>query len=221
MTPRITLPALLALALSAPAAIAQTNYLAVSEVSGGANGLGQVAIYQQNSDGSLVSTTPYATITTASGLVNPMGLAFNAASGDLYIAGLGTSQVIDFNVDTATASTFATSAAGYGNLGGLAISGGNLFVSAYNGGTMASPGAVLEYSLTNPGAGPTIFQDASGKTVVGPTGLAVNGSTVYVNSSQTGLVYSINTATPATPFTQATFNGGQPNTANPLSARRG
>ena len=219
--PRLALrlaPALGLVALLSASASAQTNYLAVSEVSGGTNGLGQVAVYQQNSDGSLASTTPYATITTASGLVNPMGLAFNATTGDLYIAGLGTSQIIDFNVNTQTASTFATSVAGYGNLGGLAISGNNLFVSAYNGGTTASPGAVLEYSLTNPGAGPTIFQD--GTKVVGPTGLAVNGSTVYVNSSQTGLLYSINTATPATPFTQATFSGG-PSTAAPLSAPAG
>lgn len=216
--PRPALRVVLALGLIAllnPSASAQ-NYLAVSEVSGGANGRGEVAIYQQNADGSLASTTPYATITSAQNLANPMGLAFSG--NDLYIAGLGTNQIIDFNVATKTASTPFATAGGYGNLGGLAISGGHLFVSAYNGGTAASPGAVLEYSLTNPGAGATVFQD--GTKVVGPTGLAVNGSTVYVNSSQTGLLYSINTATPATPFTQAMFAGG-PSAAAPLSAPAG
>ncbi len=197
--PRLILPVLFALGLVVPSAMAQTSFLAVSEVSGGANSRGEVAIFQQ--DSTTGAATPFATITSSQNLANPMGLAFatdSSGDGHLYIAGLGTSQIVDFNVNTAAVSTFAV--AGHTNLGGLAVSGGTLYVSAFDGGSAASPGAVLEYGLAGNGSITGLTGTAQGGGLVGPTGLAVNGTTVYVNSSATNQVYTINGST--TPVAQ-------------------
>jgi hypothetical protein len=126
---RLALPAL---GLAATSATAQTHFLAVSEVSGGANGQGEVAIYRQDdSTGGLYQgiTTSYATITAQSNLANPMGPAFDATSGTLYVAGLGNNGIVTFDVNTKAINSYAVPA-GFHNRGGLAVSGGTLYISA-------------------------------------------------------------------------------------------
>jgi hypothetical protein len=79
----------------------------------------------------------------------------------------------------------------------LAVSAGNLFVAIYDGGTAGSPGVVLEYSLTGHPSAPVETGTLSGGGLRGPTGLAVDAAgTVYANSSQTGEVYALTSATP-------------------------
>jgi hypothetical protein len=100
------------LALAAKPANAQsqqTNYLAVSEVLGGSKG--QVQIFQLDASGnpSSVNAAPYATITglgvgSAAPVVNPFGMAYS--NNNLYIASLGSNQILDFNLATSSLSVF-------------------------------------------------------------------------------------------------------------------
>ncbi len=196
---------LVALALggiSASTATAQ-NFLAVSEVVGGSNE-GRVAIYQQRADGS-INTSIAPIIVSGNGLANPFGVSYDSANTSLYIASLGSNRVFAYNVTTQSLAPVLTLPTGFHNPGGLLVSGTDLYVSAFNGGSAGSPGAVLEYNLSNLAAAPTIF---SGGGLIGPTGLAVdNNGTVFVNSSENGKVFAL---TSSTPSPTALTDGGNP-----------
>jgi hypothetical protein len=183
------------------------SYLAVSEVGPGD---GKVAIYGLTALGALSSTTPVATITDGGALKNPFGLAFNASTNDLYIAGLGSGKIYDYNLTTSTVSVFANilgNGSSYPN--GLAIANGEMYVAVNQGVNTPLPnGGVLAYNLS------TGHLDATytGQGVVAPTGLAVNGSTVYVSSSQTNQIYTLGsiaspTFTPWTPLSSSPVLG--------------
>ncbi|HEY2155773.1 MAG TPA: PEP-CTERM sorting domain-containing protein [Isosphaeraceae bacterium] len=205
--------AFIAACLTSRPASAQSSYLAVSEIVN-TNGQGQVLIYKDAATPTLAATI------SGHGLTNPYGMAFytTASSNDLYIASLGSNQIFDYNLNTSTISSVI-------NLGGtghyqpndLVVSNGNLYVSMFDAGSPANAGAVLEYSLTNPHA-PSLLASFSGGGLQAPTGLAVNGSTVYVNSSQTGKLFDLPTVGTVPVPVPLTANGGG---ADTLSAPAG
>jgi hypothetical protein len=184
------------------------SYLAVGEVTGGNNG--QVQIFGLTSTGALNSTTPVATISSVLGgaqLANPFGMVFDG-SQNLYIASLGTNQILDFNLSKSTLTVFATLAGSAAYPNGLAITGAGtnspeLYVS-FNQGAGTPFGGVQAYNLNTAKLDATYVSTSTVATA--PTGLAVNNGTVYVNGSQSGAVYSLGSLASPT-FTQFSAAG--------------
>lgn len=199
---RILTPAALALAgltgLMAMPARAQ-SFLAVSEVTAGNSG--QVQIFGLTSTGMLASPTPVATISGIQGnasLANPFGLAFDG-SQNLYIASLGSNQILDYNLAKSSLSVFANIAGGGAYPNSIAISGTEMYVTV-NQGQNTPFGGVQAYNLTTAKLDATYV--STNILAPAPTGLAVDSSgKVYVSSSQSNAIYTLGTVTnPFIPF---------------------
>jgi PEP-CTERM motif len=204
---RILVPAALALAgltgLMAMPARAQ-SFLAVGEVTGANSG--QVQIFGLTSTGTLASVNPVATIRGVPGaaLANPFGLAFDGTQ-NLYIASLGTNQILDFNLAKSSLSVFANLTGGPSYPNGIAIANGNMYV-AFNQGVGTPFGGVQAYDLTTAALKATYVSTSTVATA--PTGVAVNNGTVYVSGSQSGAIYSLNAPTGGVgTFTQYSASG--------------
>jgi PEP-CTERM motif len=207
---RILTPAALALAsltgLMAMPARAQ-SLLAVSEVTGGNSG--QVQIFGLTSTGTLASANPLATISGIQGnasLANPFGLAFDG-SQNLYIASLGSNQILDLNLanlSKPSLSVFANVAGGGAYPNSIAISGNEMYVTV-NQGVNTPFGGVQAYNLTTAKLDATYVSTST--VANGPTGLAVDANgKVYVSSSQSNAIYTLGSlASPS--FTQFSANG--------------
>jgi hypothetical protein len=179
------------------------SFLAVGEVTGGNSG--QVQIFGLTSTGTLASANPVATISGIQGnasLANPFGLAFDG-SQNLYIASLGSNQILDYNLAKSSLSVFANVAGGGAYPNSIAISGNEMYVTV-NQGQNTPFGGVQAYNLTTAKLDATYVSTST--LANAPTGLAVNNGTVYVASSQNNAIYTLGPlATPT--FTQFSASG--------------
>lgn len=199
MSPPLAAMALAALALAPTPASAQSSLLVSDSASN------QIFDYSYNSASDSYSL---AGTISGNGISAPSGLVYSAATNSVYIANLGSPQILQYNLASQAVTPFVTDpAVGYAN--GLALdTAGNLFVSQYSG--SGGPGSIREYSA----AGTLLHTFSTGDgTFVGgilngPTGLTSVGDTLYVSSSLGGeaFKFTVSGATATVSESFAPFN---------------
>ena len=149
-------------------------------------------------DATGAAATGYAAPT---GFSNPKGIAYNPASGMLYVADINAGKIRTFNAATGMETSIGfASAAGLDYPIGLALNAGVLYAANYYGNT-----AVTAYNAATGAAVTSGFTSPTGLS--NPYGLAVNNTMLFVANYGNGTLGAYNLATGVASFTITGLSG--------------